>query len=541
MGLEVFDNLLRKIITDELFDFSLLLPYLKMESKKDRIFVNTNLAIAYMQKQDYDQAKVFINRAWLLSGFADELLNLYIKIHFQTNDYNEIREAYKRIGMRKAKENKIQEALFYFQQSHMAMALLTKTDNYEYDFDILDSIERLAKPHQYMKYPWITSSKKEKMRIAYLVYGMLQTNSAIIRVINNIVQYHDQSNFEVVIFSPDTKEQIEASQDGKQHMEIFEKSGVRVVLVERNSATMDEHLRSVAAQIYSFQPDILVFSTLLAELNHYYIASLRPAPIMLGQVSGPLPQFAAPLLDATISWCLGECIETPCDNYVVVAEVEKVLPSQTYHRSQLNLTNDAVVMIMAGRHTKFQDAKIWQAIFEVLRLNDKAYLIVVGIQGNEPKFLQDMITADIQHRLLFFPYRKDYFSIMGVADIFIDTYPSGGGQLLFDAMSLKMPIVSFEHDYSKPFFHAASRSVMGEYAASGNLKPELLPLVAKRDDFAQFKEIVNKLILDETYRKQCGEMTFQCFQAVFNNPQRMTRNCEKVYVDLFNRKIGNFT
>jgi glycosyltransferase involved in cell wall biosynthesis len=196
---------------------------------------------------------------------------------------------------------------------------------------------------------------------------------------------------------------------------------------------------------------------------------------------------------------------------------------------------------MAGRHTKFQDEKIWREIIELLRLHDKAYFIAIGVQGNEPQFLQDIITADIQQRLLFFPYRKDYLSIMGVADVLIDTYPSGGGQILFDAMSLKLPIVSFEHDYSKPYDQAASWSVMGEYAASGNLTPELLPLVVKRDDFAQFKEILNKLVLDETYRKQCGEMAFQCFQTVFNKPQRMTQNCEKIYVDLFNKKVGNFT
>ena len=75
-----FDSILLRIAKGENISQYELLPYLCLEIQEQRCDVNTRLAEAYSQVQtteNLQQAKVFIQRAWLLSGFSADLLTLY--------------------------------------------------------------------------------------------------------------------------------------------------------------------------------------------------------------------------------------------------------------------------------------------------------------------------------------------------------------------------------------------------------------------------------------------------------------------------------
>jgi len=49
-------------------------------------------------------------------------------------------------------------------------------------------------------------------------------------------------------------------------------------------------------------------------------------------------------------------------------------------------------------------------------------------------------------------WRADFVDgILPLADLVVDTFPAGGGQALYEAMSLAKPCLSFTSDYFRPF------------------------------------------------------------------------------------------
>ncbi len=533
------ENVLERVTSGEKIASDELLPYMCLEGKEDRIKANVKMAEAYFKIKDFEQARIFINRAWITSEYSMEIESLFVQICEALQDYNAIKEAYKRVGMRLVKQNKIGVALNYFNMSKMALYHHTKTDNYEYDFDILDRIEQLATPYRFTEYPWCDNITERKIRVAYLAYGAIDNNSSLMKVLLTFVEYHDKSKFEVAVFIPDTQSKIDLSVCGNEHIALLRKCGCQVIIGDWNdNSNTHLHFNWVASQIYNFQPDVLVFSALLADLHHYYIASLCPAPVMIGQLSGAPSVFSAHCLDATISWTAAETMESMSESFRVKLEnkytsLDKI---ECYPRSNFAIANDAIILMMAGRYNKFQNIEIWEAILELLASNKKLHFIAMGVAGYEPDFLKNILNVELKKRITFLEYRKDYLSILGMADIMVDTYPSGGGLVLEDAMSLKIPVVSFKYNYFLPFDQRTAWSVMGEYESEGRFNSEILPLIVERDDFTQFKAVLTKLIDNKIYRKRCGEAWYNYINTSASNPAHMVRCCEDIYRKVIYKK-----
>ena len=180
-----FENILSRIVNGEHIAPSELLPYLCLESKKQRCQINYALAEAYFQietKESLEQAKVFVQRAWELSGFSAEVLPFYIKICKALDDIADIREAYKRLGMKMAAEGNISDTIRYFDLWQYSYAHYNSLDKYEYDFDIMDCMDRLAEPHRFIATSTTEPSKDKKIRLAYLLKGITELNSVLIKI-----------------------------------------------------------------------------------------------------------------------------------------------------------------------------------------------------------------------------------------------------------------------------------------------------------------------------------------------------------------------
>jgi len=155
-----------------------------------------------------------------------------------------------------------------------------------------------------------------------------------------------------------------------------------------------------------------------------------------------------------------------------------------------------------------------------VRENLDAFLLVIGM-AEEPPFLAAMTPPDIKARFRGLGWRTDFLKILGMADIMVDTFPSGGGITLFDAMALGKPVVSFHNDYSKRYSQA-EWSVGDEWVED----PELL---VARGDFDRFIAIVSRLIVNPDLRAQTGA---RCRAAVLRSrgdPERMVRRHERTY------------
>ena len=106
-----FEELLKYIRQGRAAKSSELLPYLCLEDSGERCETNLRFAEAYSAAGNFGQAKVFIERAWLLSQFSPRILPQYLSIHSALGDIESIRQAYKRLGMQEAYMSNVAKAL----------------------------------------------------------------------------------------------------------------------------------------------------------------------------------------------------------------------------------------------------------------------------------------------------------------------------------------------------------------------------------------------------------------------------------------------
>ena len=511
-----------------------LLPYICVEGREERARINRLLAQAYFQsgrEEDLQHARVFVQRAWLFARFEPDLLPLYTQIHAALDDIPQIREAYKRAGIAAAARGNVSEAIAFFDQWQYAYMQFKRLDKFEYDFDILDSVNRLARPHRLSPKPRQDILSSGKIRVAYLVKGITELGSIIVKVSLLFARYHDRARFEPMFFVPESENVINTSETAREHVRLFESHGCKVITAP-NSGAAHEQLRAVARTIYDMRCDLLVTSGALTQFQHYYLTSLWPAPFVAGLVQGPPPQFAPPDLDAAIVWSIHPLIDCPVDCLRVplrgdLPERDKITP---YERQELGIPDDARVVASAGRYVKFQEPRFWRAVVDLLHEFPQMYYLVMGPDESQIPFLPDVLTPESKARIRFLSWRDDsYVRALCLADVLIDTFPSGGGGTLLDPLALGIPCVSFENNYMKRF-DQTDWSLADEFI-------KIPELVVPRWDFEQMKRVVGRLLTDEEYRREVARHSQEYILETRTNPPLSVRECEDAYLRFIESRL----
>ncbi|MDQ3803238.1 MAG: hypothetical protein M3416_05225, partial [Acidobacteriota bacterium] len=504
------------------------MPYLCLERRGQRAEVNRLLAGAYLQsgrEEHLRHAKVFIRRAWLLGRFSPDLLPLYTEIHAALDDIPAIREAYKRVGVAMAARGDVSEAIRYFDLWQYAYMQFKNLDQFEYDFDILDCVDRLARPHRLAPRPRADLLKGGKIRVAYLVKGINEVGSVLVKINLLFARHHDRARFEPTFFVPESGRAVLASEAGREHVRLFESCGCELRTAPDEDAT-GERLRAAARMIHDARPDVLVASAALTQFQHYYITSLRPAPFVIGFVQGPPEQFAPLTLDWGVAWSKHPLIDCPVS--CTLSDMELDLPDRArvtpYERRAVGIPDDAHVVATAGRYVKFQEPEVWKAVVELLQEHPRMYYLALGAEESQIPFLSSMLSPEVRSRIRFLGWRGDeYLKALCLADILLDTFPSGGGVVLSDAMALGVPVVSFKNNYMRQY-DQTDWSPAEEFIYTET--------VVGRGDFAQMKLVVTRLINDRQYRRDVGRRLQEHIRQTRGDPARAVRRCEDVYVKI---------
>lgn len=467
-------------------------------------------------------AKTFIQRAWMLSEFSPEFLQLYTQIYSTLGDVAGIREAYKRLGIKMAAQHNVAEAIKYFDLWQYAYIQFKSVDKYEFDFDILAAMNRLAAPYKFSTKLRANAGKGGKIRVAYLVKGITETGSVLVRINLAFAQFHDRSRVDPSFFVPESEREVLATEAGREHLRLFESSGFKVGMAPK-SGTAKDMLLDVGRQIHDLGADILVTDAALAFFNHYFITSLRPAPITVALVQGGPAQFAPPGMDWGISWSKHPLLDTPFDCSLTTLELvpERVERTNDAKRT-LDIPEDAIILSTAGRRHKFQEPAHWRAILDLLEQHSSAYYLAIGVEESQMPFLTRMLRPELRARIRFVDWhRSDYLRALSLTDIFIDTFPSGGGVVVTDSMALGIPIVSFRNDYLRIYDQS-------DWSPAEELS-NVSELIVPRGDFDAMKRVVTRLIKDSGYRADMARRTQSHMEQTQSNPERMVRNSEEIY------------
>lgn len=523
VGMPDFDKLIRAISIGSSVNPDDLLPYLCLSSKQDRVWINFCLADAFHKGGNNEQAMVFIRRVWDLSGRDEKYLSLFVAIHAIGGDVELIRSAYKALGMKKARANKTLEALDHFNDWQYAYTVHNKADEYHYDFEVLDRIAQLAEQHAFpLRKPM--PFNQGKVRLAYLMFGMMHLNSVIVKNSLTFAMFHDASMFDVTFFVPDQTTSVLERKEAVENIKKIEGAGWKVVMAPDSFSEMDS-LLDIARYIYESNPDILITNAGLADFRHYFITSLRPAPLVVGLCQGPPPQYIAPSFDWSISWTKHPMMDCPTNCTQVNGTM--VLPERQTStkdaKSRFGIPGDELVLMSCGRLPKFQNHELWISVLDVLRIHSDVHYVVVGLDA-APSFLDHLLTPDIVGRVRFIGRVNDFHSVLSMADVVVDTYPSGGGMTMVDAMAIGIPVVSFKNNYMR-IFSQTDWSPAEEFMGM----PDLL---VDRDSFSQLGKLLNKLLTDHEYRNEMSKTCKKRIHETSGDAEKMIRECEKVYLNV---------
>jgi glycosyltransferase involved in cell wall biosynthesis len=521
------DALLDRIASGAGVETAELLPFLCREDRRQRRQVNTRLAGAYAEIGDFGQARVFVRRAWLLSDFSEDLLPLYSRIHAALGDVAAIQAAHKRLGMKRAAANDLEAAIRSFNSSLYAYDLHQKLDRYDYDFDILEKIEQMAAPLRFRPRRPAGSPRRGRIRIAYLTHLLSNPTSVFYRINLSLARFHDKSRFSIAFFAPERLSEFR-DRDVLDRIRDFDCN----VLTAPEAGNRTERMLWVATRIRKYRPDLLVTNAALSDLDSYFITCLRPAPATVGLVYGPPPQFTAPSLD----WCIASArhplMDSPCGGDFVPVEVELPDPDHlaAIPRRRLGVPDDGLLLMSAARPEKFQDPGFWRAIAAILRSNPLAHYVAMGVRREEITAFAQGVPAELESRVRFIGWQEDYLGSLGAADIVIDTFPSGGGLVLMDAMALGLPVITFQNNYMRSFDQT-----------DWSVGVEFIPipdLVVGRGDFSRLTRLAGRLIGDEVFRHRMGR---RCRETIFRtrgHPERMVMGYEAVYDRLLNGRAA---
>ena len=162
---------------------------------------------------------------------------------------------------------------------------------------------------------------------------------------------------------------------------------------------------------------------------------------------------------------------------------------------------------MFGRNGKF-----FKILDSLLSLSEKAVILVAG-SGDIKTFGKNVRSLTNRDRIYYIGNRKDINEVFRHCDIYLDTYPLGGGLMEQYACVNAKPLLIYS-DFSMPVI---DRSQAGE----------TLRVYNKTEDLLHYAK---RLILDNDYRRDEGSRNIQfvCKEDTFNSRlERILANAEE--------------
>ena len=439
-----------------------------------------------------------------------------------------IRDEDKQLGLLSLAINKYDDAINYFNLWQYAYVEQYGIDKYKYDFDLLHSIETQLQSD----FPLNTSDVKlkdgEKIRVVYLTH-VLNTPSAIMaKILLDLIKYHDTSKFEIYVFTLENWLEIYMS-PGRDFINQFKDANCHIHYAT-HFAYGFKKLLSIAKEINELKPHVMTTCVALADFRHFFIAALKPAPIRIGFVVGPPAQFIPLSFDYGMSWfthSIADC-PIPC-LYTGIIYIPEEKLHKVLLRSNYGIPDDAVVITSTGRHPKFQDNRMLNLVVEIMkRLYNLHYIIIMS---HPDKLDLDNVPVEVRKRIHVFGWSQSYEDYFSMSDIYLDTFPSGGGTTIQDAALAKLPIISFEDDLGIPFDQSNWNP------AEDLLPSESMVLIRRYHIDQDLKVAIYDLYKNRDWRKEMGNKAYEAISSMRSNIGDNVKKIEKLYSKLVEEKL----
>jgi predicted O-linked N-acetylglucosamine transferase (SPINDLY family) len=442
----------------------------------------------------------------------------------------EIKAYYKQLGIIAMHRKNYNDAIKYFNLWQYAYTTYSSIDKYDYDFPLLNYIENQLSEFKITPQPVILK-KNEKIRIIYLVHGILDSTSIIPKIIIDLIKYHDTTQFEIYVFITDNWALLN-TKPGKIFIDQFKNIGCPIHHAPFFKYGFSK-IRSIVSQMNEIKPHILITTAALADFEHFFITALKPAPIQIGFIFASPQQFISPSFDYGISWInrINSNCPTPCLNSgVIYLPEERNIPKTS--KIDYGLPNDSIIMISAGRYTKFQNKQIFDIIIKTMKKLLNLHYIIVGPSSDQISSLNEILPEEIKKRIHIFKWSMEYEKYLSISDIYLDTYPSGGGITLYDAALLHLPIISFTDSNSNNFDQ-------NDWNPAEELFVNSSIILIDRNNLPNLELAISKLYQDPDLRRNIGNDMYKSITNMRTNIDNNVKKIEYLYINLIKNKMGS--
>jgi len=496
-------------------------------ASEDRHETNQILAEKFFQMGDLEKARLFASRSLLQSAYKDdnafELLN---NICSRLKDYQALKELYKRKGITHIKNDKFDSALKCFELSINGSYYLSGIYDIIIDFEIIDHIHEMAESLK-PKFPPFSPTKRvkkcSKINIGYIIEGF-DCSQAPIKNYMNYAQFHEKELFNITFYSrwgPD--DAVKNSDNYNKTINFIKNKGHQVVI----SPQLPNHFDRVLflfEKIKEDEIDILSTSTLYTTPYVHLLCALKPAPFLVKDVMQQpelscLPDLTIHHSVRTLIEDVGKCINL--NSYYTPPPVS----NQQLKKSDFKIPINSILLASSGRSQKFVNKEFWKCIGSILSSCHNVFYIAIGLSKDNIDL--GFLNKDIRQRIILPGFCDNVVDILTISDIYIDTFPQGGGYSLAEAMFVGLPCVMFCADYLEPF--GVSHLTYSEILRI----PEL---IVPPHDYNMLIALVITLIKDHDYRKKMSKLVKNRATTIFGYNQYI-KDRERVMIENFFEKV----
>jgi hypothetical protein len=512
-----------------------MLPLLSAPIAAIRQQINHLLGKALLAQARYQEAFPFLERAWLISNHDPHLLSDYLTVLSQLKYFDKITACYRLLGHRAADRQEIDTALYYFQLCCSVYNLFAHSDRFLWHEDIAEKVILMASPWVQKPTQGHPLSENRKIRLGHVVHDITEPISVMMKHSLTLIRHHNRALFEMYCFIHQPESVVMSNPHACEMVKILKDCECQLIFGPETHSTQLQ-MCTLAEKIMQCQIDVLLLNLQMAMISMSFLTALRPAPVMIGLNHGHPYMFSSRLLDWNIAWSCYPLIDSigNCTMVYGALDLERIKNTELFQLNPRPQSGPSPLILMSsGRPLKYHCADYWQAICDILAQYPHCEYWVIGITAEQLDFWAEL-PAHVKRQIHFLGWQShfDSFRWLGVADIYLDTFPTGGGFAMYEAMAVGLPALSFQNDYTR-LFDPSDWSPAYEYF-------QIPELIAPRWDYEGFKTILSMLIENPEQRQRLGQLAREKVWQHVGNPAEMTRQTESVILDvLAHREPGS--
>lgn len=285
-------------------------------------------------------------------------------------------------------------------------------------------------------------NNKLKINVGYVSRNL--RNQSVGRYFLGWIKHHDLSKFEITCYYPNTITD-DYTQEFIRYSDHFHQ--------------LPPDIEIIAQQILRDNLDILVYLDIGTEALMTQLSGLKLVPIQCAVWGHPITT-ASPTIDYFISCDLMEPEDRDqlyiekliCLPHLGIFYEKPSLPKPCLSRSELELNNDSIIYLSC--QSLFKYFPKYDYIFpEIAQRVSNAHFLFVEWSGHSN--VTEIFKQRLKHsfgkygldynqfcRILPRLNREQYFSLLSLADVFLDTCEWSGGNTTLDAIICNLPIVT---------------------------------------------------------------------------------------------------